>query len=142
MEYEIRELPSYRILGLAGRIREIGQIWEGLGPGFRDGRLRSSYPDIEAMAAVLHDDDGIHYVAGVPMRGTQIPRGFVSTDVPGGRYAITNHRGEHSEMPELMRALDHAATDAGERPTGVQVELYYRDSSTGKSIELGVQLER
>ena len=141
LKFEVRELEPYRIMGLTGRIRDIADLWKRLGEGFHDGRLSSVQPAVEAIGAVLPHGNGPQYVAGVPCDSGATADGFEVFEVPGGRYAVFNHRGPHEEMPQMMRALEESVRASGEVRAGGQIEIYYADEGGTPNVDIGVRLE-
>ncbi|MSP22768.1 MAG: hypothetical protein EXR66_07105 [Dehalococcoidia bacterium] len=145
MEYEIRQLAGFAMLGLTGGLKDIGALWDHAAEHFADGSLRSADPSITACAAECLDNDRVVYAAGAPcleaasdLEGND---GFRRIEVPGGRYALVHHRGAFHELKTIPGPLRAALEAAGEQPTGHWLELYRPAVGGGSTqVEIGVLL--
>ena len=142
VEFEVRELAAFEMLGAVSDFNEIADLWARIGQAMGPGMLRSADPAVGACAAEFPRGGRAVYAAGVPCEPGSMHPGLERLPVPGGRYAIATHRGEHAEMPQVAHALNGAVRDAGLRATTRWVELYYPDSADGRHhVEMGVLLE-
>ncbi len=142
MDYELRQIEGFTMLGVAGGLAEIGRLWDRCGQHFASGRLVSADAQVMACAAEFTRDGAIVYVAGVPHDEQPTPlEGFEQFPVPGGRYALVHHRGPYSELSSLPGPLRAALEEAGERPTDRWLEIYRPLGASGEThVEIGVLL--
>ena len=145
MDYEIRQIAAFTMLGLTGGIEDIGALWHHAGEHFADGSLRSADPALRACAAEFVRDGRMVYAAGAPCLGAATDlegnEGFVRLEVPGGRYALVGHRGALSELSSIPAPLRAALEAAGQRPTSHWLELYHAPAEDGSTlVEIGVLL--
>jgi len=139
MDFDIRELAPFQMLGVAGGFDGIAELWDRIGEAIEPGGLVSSDPRVEAYAAEFRWGDAVVYAAGVPCEPGASHPGLELFEVPGGRYALVTHHGAFGEMPALSRALARALEAAGHSPTEHWVELYYPDDEKGRHhVEMGV----
>ncbi len=142
MDYELRQIKAFTMLGVAGGLEDIGRLWHLCRERFTDASLVSIDPAVMACAAEFVREGANIYVAGVPCLDEPAHlEGFVRYQVPGGRYALMHHRGPYSELSQIPGPLREALEAAGERPTDRWLELYRPLGAQGEThVEIGVLL--
>jgi predicted transcriptional regulator YdeE len=148
VDFEVREIEGMRMLGVGGRLKEIGELWHRCGEGFEAGWLPTLTEGVSSLGFVRVEPDGqLRYFAGVPTdpRAVAPPReaeGFELLDIPGGRYAFVHHEGPTERIHDLQVALQAAARAADESPDGTELELYHPASDPPDAVvDIGARLE-
>lgn len=79
-------------------------------------------------------------VPNVPLLADAHPGELGASELPGGRIAITVHRGSYSGLPATYSALDGALVERGERAAGAPWESYVDDPSEVPEADLQTEV--
>ena len=83
----------------------------------------------------------IDLIAGFPVpAGTKPPRKLQAGAMPGGKAAVTIHKGPYEELLQAHRALREWMTQQGIEPTGPPWEVYLDNPRTTPAAELTARI--
>jgi effector-binding domain-containing protein len=104
--------------------REFPKLWMELSNEvwacLRAGGIRSGCPNV-----MLYLDDVPNVEVGVELRQACALTGrVIASTLPGGRVAMTVHRGPYAGLASAHRAVLEWCASAGRRPAGARWEVY------------------
>lgn len=140
---EIKETSPMTLIGLnhSGAYMNIGKTFEASGAMIA---ARGLWKHCGAVMGVYYDDpaavaeDDLRSFAGAEWRGGDIPEGFETADLPGGRVAVLTYKGPYATIKSGYDALYGGwLPTSGETPGNAPCyEVYLNDPRTTEPEEL------